>query len=515
MRILITGLMVALAVAELGACTVGPEFRRPEASAPARWTTDARMGLPLVQSRLTEEKIDPHWWHVFHDAELSSLIDRVATSSLDVQAATARLMQARAEQRVVGAAGGPAVDASASWQHARSSANGLLDISGLNGKADYNVWQPGIDASWEIDLWGRVRRERESADASAEAAADLRRDVLVSVLAETARDYLNLRSVQAAQAITQQNLDIARHVLDLTRIRVQDGVATRLDIAEAAAQVATIEAQLPILEQRRVHLINALSDMLGERPRALEGELQAIKPIPPVPPMVPAGLPSELAERRPDIRQAEAQLHAATADIGVAVGDFYPRITLSANLSLQAMHLDDLDRWSSRAFGIGPALSVPVFEGGRLRGQLALRKAQQQEAAIHFQRTVLRAWHEVDDVMTDYASSQLQQDRLTVAVAQNHVAFDNAQRQYVAGATDFLNVMSVQRELLATQQALVASTADVSLALVGLYKALGGGWETTFPVLPAASDEVADGQGKPVSVASNHPVSTGSSVHEP
>jgi NodT family efflux transporter outer membrane factor (OMF) lipoprotein len=449
---------------------------------PAHWTEPATQAPSANRSRTVPDDVDARWWTAFSDAELSSLVERVAGANLDVKAATQRLMQARAARGMTGADALPALQGSASYQHARSSQNGLVDISGLNGKSDYNVWQPGIDASWELDLWGRVRHEIESADATVQASADLRRDVLLSAMAETARDYIQLRGVQAQQAIVRQNLEIARQSLKLTQIRFADGVATHLETAEAAAQVSEIEARLPVLENQRVHLVNALSFLLGEPPRTLEGELDAIQAIPPVPPRVPVGIPSQLAERRPDIRVAEARLHAATADIGVAVGDFYPRITLSANLSLQATHFGDLGEWSSRMFGVGPALTVPIFEGSRLKGQLELRKAQQREAMVEYQRVVLNAWHEVDNAMSDYGTGQARHEKLDSAVAQDQVALDNARRQYVAGATDFLNVLTVQRDLLDTQQASVVSTTEVSLALVGLFKALGGGWETTFPV---------------------------------
>lgn len=505
----------------LAACTVGPDYHRPTAALPSRWTASVSAsssgggevgggGAPSA-GRLSDDRLDLQWWASFHDPELSSLIERVATSNLDVRTASARLTQARAARRIAGADAMPTVTGSAAYLHGRSSRQGLVDVAGLDGKADYNVWQPGLGASWELDLSGRVRRAVESADASIEAVADLRRDLLVSAIAETATDYLSLRGVQAQRDIVLQNLDTARHSLALTRIRLGDGVATRLDVAEAAAEVSTIEAQLPRLEHRRTRLANALSFLMGTPPHALDDELQIgavntatarslpggsppalqseLQPaLQPALPRVPMGLPSELAERRPDIREAEARLHAATAEIGVAVGDFYPRITLSANLSLQAMHFGDLDRWDARMFGVGPALSVPIFEGGRLKGQLALRQAQQQEAAIQFQRTVLKAWHEVDNAMSDYGTLQSYREHLTEAVEQNRVALDNARRQYIAGATDFVNVLTVQKDLLAAQQALTASSTEVSVALVTLFTSLGGGWETTYPV---ASSTVA------------------------
>ena len=478
-------LALGACVLTLSACTLGPDFQRPVAALPAQWAGPASSGVRTPPSHPSPGAIDAAWWTSFGDPELTSLVERVATSSLDIRAATLRLGEARAARRMTGAAARPAVGASASYQHARSSQKGLLDISGLDGKSDYDIWQPGIDASWELDLWGRVRRQIESADASVDVSENLRHDVILSAIAETAADYLRLRGVQAQQQIVQQNLDIARHSLALTQWRLADGVATGLDVAEAAAQVSAVEARLPLLEGERSRLINALALLMGAAPRSLENELRASAPLPSLPPQVPVGLPSELAERRPDIREAEARLHVATAEIGVAMGDFYPKVTLSANMSLQARQFSDLGTFGARGYGIGPGLTVPLFDGGRLKGQLALRKVQQQEAATAFQQTVLRAWHEVDDAMTDYAARQASHAHLAAAAAQNRIALEHAQRQYVAGATDFLNVLTVQKDLLGTEQALAGSSSDVAVSLVTLFKALGGGWEGEVSVASA------------------------------
>ncbi|ERO61299.1 hypothetical protein P308_00735 [Pseudomonas piscis] len=332
-----------------------------------------------------------------------------------------------------------------------------------------------------------MRRETEAADASLEVAENDRRAVLLSVLAETAQDYIQLRSVQSTRAVTEQNLEVARHSLKLSQLRLADGVATDLDVAEAAAQVATIEARLPELQQRQAQLINALSLLLGEPPQALQKELASDAPVPQPPVRLAIGLPSQLAERRPDIRQAEARLHAATASIGVAKGDFYPRITLSGNFGSQAMQLADFGSWNSRQYSFGPQFSLPLFDGGRLRGVLKLREAQQQEAAVAYQQTVLRAWHEIDDQLTRYNASQLRRDSLAEAVRQNQIALRTAQQQYIEGVVDFVNVLTVQGALLATQEQLVESSAGVSLAMVGLYKALGGGWESVYPLASQGS----------------------------
>ncbi|MCK9797017.1 efflux transporter outer membrane subunit [Pseudomonas sp. MAFF 302030] len=470
--------LLLLSVLALSACSVGPDFQRPEGPQAGHWSMPQQQGASQAVHGAMQER----WWDVFHDAQLSALSRRVLTDNLDLQLASSRLQQSRAARQVITAEEYPSTAATGGYAHKRNSAEGLNDPSGNSGKSAFNLWEAGFSASWELDLWGRVRRETEAADANLEAAENDRRGVLLAVLAETAQDYIQLRGVQSTRAVTEQNLDVARHSLKLSQLRLADGVATDLDVAEAAAQVATIEARLPDLQQRQAQLINALSLLMGEAPQALNAELAADAPVPQTPREVAIGLPSQLAERRPDIRQAEARLHAATASIGVAKGDFYPRITLSGNLGTQALQLADFGSWSSRQFGIGPQFSLPLFDGGRLRGMLQLREAQQQEAAVAYQQTVLRAWHEIDDQLTRYNANQLRRDSLAEAVRQNRIALSTAQQQYVEGVVDFVNVLTVQGALLTTQEQWVESSTAVSLSMVGLYKALGGGWESVYPL---------------------------------
>ncbi|WP_256587144.1 efflux transporter outer membrane subunit [Pseudomonas sp. FW306-2-11AC] len=470
--------IVVLGLFSLAACTVGPDFVRPQAPQIEEWSKPQK----AAASQAVTAEMNERWWEVFHDPQLSALSRRALTGNLDLQLASSRLQQSRAARQVITAEQYPTTAATGSYGHKRNSAQGLMDPSGNNGRSAFNLWDGGFSASWELDFWGRVRREAEPPPATLEVAENDRRGVLLSVLAETAQDYIQLRGVQSTRVVTEQNLEVARHSLKLSQLRLADGVATDLDVAEAAAQVATIEARLPALEQRQAQLINALSLLMGERPQALQAELSKDAPVPQTPRQVAIGLPSQLAERRPDIRQAEARLHATTASIGVAKGDFYPRITLSGNLGSQAMQLSDFGSWGSRQFGIGPQFNLPLFDGGRLRGMLNLREAQQQDAALAYQKTVLRAWHEIDDQLTSFNASQLRRDSLAEAVRQNQIALHTAQQQYVEGVVDFVNVLTVQGALLATQEQLVESSTGVSLAMVGLYKALGGGWESVYPL---------------------------------
>jgi NodT family efflux transporter outer membrane factor (OMF) lipoprotein len=327
----------------------------------------------------------------------------------------------------------------------------------------------------------------ESSTASVVASNEARRATLLSSLAELARDYIQLRGVQLQLQIARDNLRTAQQSLQLTQQRAAGGVTTDLDVANAAAQVRTTAAQIPPLEQQESELINAISLLLGLPPNALQAELIPVKPVPPVPPLVPVGLPSELARRRPDIRQAEALLHAATADIGVAVANFYPSVKLSGSIGLQSLQPWQMFNIDARNYAAGPGITVPLFEGGELRATLELRKAQQQEAAINYQKIVLSAWHDVDNALTAYRTEQARRDQLTQAVAQNQRALALAQSRYQEGVADFLQVLTAQQNLLSTQQQLALSTTNVSANLVALYKALGGGWETQLPV---ANDEL-------------------------
>lgn len=464
----------------MGGCAVGPDFEPPRAALPEHWRAADATGVP---SAPVEDILNASWWDSFDDPMLSALIAEATRANLDIRIAYEHLRQSRAALRITEAGGLPKAGASASYQRGQNSEAGLADPSGRGGKSSFNLWQTGVDASWELDLWGRVRREVEQSGAQSQAALEAQRGIVLSIRAETARSYILLRGAQNQLAVLKRTLDNANHNLALTRLRQREGVATELDVSQADAQAAAIEAEVPPLALRVDQLMNALAQLLEQPPHALHERLAALAPIPGGPMQVPVGLPSELAERRPDIRRAQAGLHAAVAAIGVAEGDFYPRITLSGSAGLQALQLSNLDTDKAGIFGIGPALRIPLFEGGRLRGRLRLRESQAQEAALVFQKTVLNAWHEVDNAMTAYQARQLASASLERASASARRALANAQRQYAAGASDFVNVLSAQNAVLVSDQARVSTQAAVSLALVDLYRSLGGGWQEVPPPL--------------------------------
>ncbi|RQR40348.1 TolC family protein [Burkholderia sp. Bp9143] len=486
----------------MAGCTLGPDFERPRTPTPDVFN---RTETAQASSKPVESQFSPDWWTLFDDPMLNALENQLAGANLDVAAASARLRQSRAEQRVAGAAEYPTLDGAASYNRERGSENGILSLLGVTptqtqpqsaagstplgvaplpgskGSPAYNLYQVGLDASWEIDIWGRARRGVEAATALTDASYEDRNAVLLSSRAELARDYIELRDTQSQLQIARQNLEIARDAVKLTQVRVREGVTTDLDVANASAQVESIESLIPTLESKCETTINAMGVLLAKEPGALRQTLGEPRAVPPLPEKVPIGFPSELVQRRPDIRRAEARLHAATASIGMAKADFYPRIALNGSAGFQSLQLSSLANWASGQFVVGPSITLPIFEGGRLKGMLHLREAQQQEAAINYQHTVLVAWREVDDALVVYDAEQRRRDRLVTVVSLNRRALAIARQRYKAGAADYLDVLNVQKQLLEAQSNLERSKATADTNLVTLCKALGGGWESAYP----------------------------------
>lgn len=478
-------------------CAVGPDYKKPETWSPAKWAETHKGLQGQVNSQTTMGKIDSNWWECFHDPILSELERRVVAANLDVQMATQNLIASRAQLKITGADRFPNLSASGSYsrmqnssrmvRHAIKRVENRKPVLGEMVKPSeidiptFDSWSDNLNTSWELDIWGRVRREYEAARASWQLSAEDRRSVLIMQLAEVAKDYVALRGLQAELDIVQKNVKIAQDSLTLAKQRYQGGLVTELDVHSAEAQLEQTQSNIPQLQENIIEYMNALSLLVGEPPRSLEQLLSASKTIPPTPPTVPVGLPSELLQRRPDIRKAEAQLHAATAQVGAAIGDFYPKVTVDARMGFQSLSFKDLGFWGSRAWSVGPTLSLPIFEGGKLRGQLTLRKAQQKEAALSYRKTVLQAWQEVDNALAAYQAEQLHQERLQETVKANQKSLMLAQEQYREGLQNFINVLDAERRLLESQRALIESTSQISENLVQLYKAMGGGWETVFP----------------------------------
>ena len=463
-----------LACAVLAGCTLGPDFRSPEVAAPSKWgptPTD-------VPSPIRDGPVDEAWWRTFDDAELTSLVGRLARQNLDLQSAAERIAQARAQRAVVRAQGLPRIDGRATYLRERESKNGLTSLvrPAPGAPLEFDLADDTLQASWELDLFGRVRRAVEAAGADVDAVTEARRALAVSAEAELAQSYMQLRGVQAREDVLRRNLDAADRRRKLVRDRRAQGVADDADVARADAQAAAIGEDLPTLVAVEARLVNALGLLLGEPPRTLRDELFPHAPQGAEPPSVPIGLPSELLRRRPDIREAEARLHAATASTGVAVADFFPDVALNGSAGVESLGLNHLFDQASRMFMVGPTVSLPIFEGGRLRGQLELRRAEQREAAIAYRQTVLQAWRDVDDALTGYAEAQHRRRDTLNTEHNTAVALRVVEQRYGQGVADFIDVTVAQADLLRAQDAVAQAQTDVLVDLVTLYRALGGGW---------------------------------------
>lgn len=475
---------VMLLTALLSGCAVGPDFQRPEADVPAGWR-----GAGPSPEETTPAAIDgalADWWQVFGDPVLNGLVQRATSANLDLELARARVRQARAARAVAAGGLGPTLDGAASYQRSRSSAttsSASTRTAGVTG----DQYEAGFDAGWEIDLFGGRRRTLEAADADLSAAVESLHDVLVSLTAEVARNYIQLRAYQQQAVITRQNLAAQQHSARLTRERFSGGFVSALDVANAEALVATTAAQLPLLEASTQQAIFSLGVLVGEPPAALADELSPAGAIPDAPPTVPVGVPSDLLRRRPDIRMAEANLHAATARIGVATAELFPKFTLSGSLGYRTADLGTLFQGASQFWAFGPSAAWRLFESGRIRANVEVQKALQAQEMITYRQTVLGALQEVENALVAATTEQQRRQALITAVAANRRAVALSEKLYAEGLTDFINVLQSQLSLLNTENALIQSTATVATDLVALYKALGGGWVPTdaAPQLPS------------------------------
>ena len=460
-------IVLSLCIFAIAGCTVGPDYHRQDANLPLAWFGKTE---PINGSSDYSELV--HWWTGFNDPNLTSLVERAINTNLDLLQAQARIRQARAARGI--AAGGlwPTADASGSYTRGRIPILGNPDVP------TRNLFQTGLDAAWELDVFGGVRRSVEAAEADVQFAVEDYRDVLITLVSEVALNYIELRGFQQEIVIARNNLEAQHKTAELTHKKFQGGLTGTLDVANADAQVATTASQIPQLEGAAQRAIYNLSVLLGFEPTALLKELSPTNSIPLAPPQVPAGIPSELLRRRPDIRRAEAAIHGATARIGVATADLYPKFSLTGSVNFQNDQLHGLINSKNRFWTVGPAVDWQIFSAGRVRSNIELQKALQQESMISYQKTVITALADVENALVAYAKEYERHKTLTDAVAHNRKAVDSATQLYERGLTDFLNVLIAQRSLFGSEDALVQSTRNLSTDLVALYKALGGGWDS-------------------------------------
>lgn len=482
-RVARTGLFVSLPAAcvclLIQAGCVGPDFHPPKPVVPADWTGPAARATSQPASAPTPVDLAA-WWTTYNDPVLTSLVQRAIRGNLDLRQAQARVIQARGSLGISVAALFPTVNATGSLTRG-AAGNGSSTKTPVAPGADspHNLWQAGLDAAWEVDVFGGLRRGVEASNADLQAAMMDEQSVLVSLVAEVALDYIQLRGFQQQIEIARKNLQAQEHSADLTRQRLRSGLVSALDVANAEAQVATTASQIPPLMNSVQQNIYSLGILLGQTPESLVGELLVAGPIPPAPPDVPDGLPSELLRRRPDIIEAEAQLHAANARIGVATADLFPKFSMAASAGYQNDTFKHLTNWPNRVWSFGPSVDWNIFAAGATLSNIEVQKALTAQALLAYQKTVLTALGDVEGALIAYSTEQLHRKALVDAVAANRKAVDYSTQLYAQGQSDFLTVLVAQGLLFSAELALVQSTTALSTDLVALYKALGGGWDTS------------------------------------
>ena len=447
----------------LAGCTLGPDYRRPNVPTPGAWRDGIGTADPASLADLP-------WWKLFQDEELRELLRVAVEANKDLRIAVTRVDQARAQLGITRAAQFPQVDASASATTNRTS--DTVRPRGQGGQ--FGLLSTTADLSFELDIWGRLRRASEAARAELLASEEARHAVVMTLVSDVASAYLQLRELDVELETPRRNVASRRRSLEIVRDRFDAGLTSVLDLRQAEAELASTAAQIPDLERQIAQTEHQLSILLGRNPggisrgRPLTGQT--------FPPAVPAGLPSALLERRPDIRQAEETLVAANARIGVAKAAFFPQISLTGIFGVESVALSDLFTGPSRIWQFGPSVTLPIFNAGRNRATLQLTEAQQREALIRYEQAIQQAFREVEDALVAHTKAREGLAQQDAAVQASREALSIAELRYTSGLTSYLNVLDAQRTLLAAELAQSRTLGAQLVAVVQVYKALGGGW---------------------------------------
>ncbi len=468
----------------LAACTVGPDYEPPDFTAetiPDRWRT-------TVETEMEADTTDLEmWWTTFHDSLLTEFIRRSEFGNLDLQAAVGRVAEARAIRGVAKGGYWPDIVLGGAYSYQKLSENGIQgaqvgqpgDGGGEGGSSlledPIDSWIFGLDLSWEIDLFGRVRRTVEAADAQLQASVEDYRDVLVTLYAEVGSAYVDA------------HVEAQNRSLELTRDRFNAGLTSALDVAQAEQNLAQTESTIPSLEIGLETSLNRLAVLLGEAPGALHEELQAYTGLPRPDDKVAYGIPADLLRRRPDVRQAERLLASQTARIGIATADLYPTLSLGGTVGLEALDFDDLGDGGSVFWSIVPKISWPIFTGGKIRNRIRAEEARAAQTLAGYEQTVLRALEEVQNALVAYGQEKIRRDRLTDAVDASQRAVDLVETQYLSGLTNFQNFLDSQRSLFRQQDELAESEGQVVNNLITLNRTLGGGWSPSQAEMTAVA----------------------------
>ncbi|MCD6035453.1 MAG: outer membrane protein multidrug efflux system [Rickettsiales bacterium] len=471
----------------ISACAVGPDYKAPEITAVDGWHSE-----PLRPTSL--DKIDQTWWKNFRDPLLNNLIVEAAEHNHDIQKALAVIEEARALRTASRSGFFPSITATESAER-----QGLSKTTSPHER-ERDQFSAGLDASWELDLFGKHRRASQAGSARFDAAVEEKRGMMLSVLAETASTYFTVRGLQKHIAVTQRNIALLKEVEDLANSRFQSGVVTEFDVARARGEREAMEAQLPGLEAELAATIHRLSVLSGQPPEYHRTTLAQHAPLPDAPDLVPVGLRSDILRRRPDVRQAERELAAATADIGVATANLFPSFSLTGDITSTARTFGDLFTGNTVSYAVGQALKWPVFAGGSLKAQVNATNARQKIALAGYEQTVLKALEDAENALIRYGKEWETLKRLKAVEASRKEAFDIAKIRYEAGEENFLVILDAERSLISAQDEVITSETRILTRLTQLYKSLGGGWKNfeeekdTTPAAPASDNIQPDPQ---------------------
>lgn len=474
-------LVVTLAILQFSGYSFAEKKDLITTNVPAQYAGASTSGVTQDVSSLAE------WWNNFQDSELQSLIKRAITTNLDVRIARAKLRESRATLRNTQTSNQiPTVNIESSYNNSKTSQQNpqIPKLSGTTTliPTTYGIYQAYFDASYELDIFGGVRNQVKAARADAAASEDDLRNTLVSMLAEVARDYVQLREYQEQLRVAKQNETSQQDTLKITQVRNKAGLVSDLDVANAAASVAATQSSIPSLESKIAQQIHAISVLLGENPAGLDAELSPNATLPKHVGAIPVGLRSELLRRRPDIRKAERNVEAAAARVGVQTSKLFPSISLTAEYGGQSGTIGSLVNAAARFYSVGPTVQWGLLNYPTLRSNISVYKAKRDQQVLTYQKTVLTAFQDVEDALVAYDKEQARQNILEAEVAQRQQAASLALVKYTRGLSNFLDVLDAQRSLYNAQDSLVQSKATVQTNLIAVYKALGGGWEHNDPV---------------------------------
>jgi outer membrane protein, multidrug efflux system len=466
--------LAVLSAVLLAACAVGPDYRRPEVA-----TSDQFVGVE--GAKFSSAEVEREFWKAFNDQQLNEIIERALAANHDIRIATARLREARALRGETKLDLAPTVQASAGYTKARASDRQLAPLPNVDRNQDF--YDSGFDAFWELDFFGRVRRQVEASSAEVQSAEASVYATQVSVTAEVARNYFELRGAQQQLAVAQRNAENQGETVRITTARLDAGRGTQLDASRAQAQLSATLATIPDLEAAVTRSMLRLGVLTGQSPEALLPQLSAAQPLPELPNAHDIGTPEQLLRRRPDIRVAERDLAAATAEIGVAVGDLFPRITFLGSWGFSAVKSSDLGNAGSESYSFGPSISWAAFDLGRVRQRIRQREAATDRALAKYEQTVLQALEETDASLTAYSKAIVKEQHLQASASASLEAAKLARARYESGVADFLQVLDAERTALAAEDQLARSETQTATALLATYKALGGGFR---PITTAA-----------------------------